>query len=57
MKQSLVYQKKLIDSGLVLNQDTTELCLFFKRDVAPITIDLGNNQIRSKKQLNVLVVI
>jgi hypothetical protein len=35
----------------------TELCLFIQRDVAPITINLGNNQIILKKELNVLGVI
>jgi hypothetical protein len=36
------------DSGLVVDQNKTELCLFFKRDLAPITITLDNDQIMSK---------
>jgi hypothetical protein len=49
--------KWLRDSGLVDNQNKTELCLFYKRDVSSITITLGDAQIKSKQELNVLVVI
>jgi hypothetical protein len=41
-------------SGLVVNQNKIELSLFFKRDLATITINMGNDQIMSKKELNVL---
>jgi hypothetical protein len=45
----------LKDSGLVVNQNKTELCLFFKRDVATITINMGNYHILPKRSSIYLV--
>ena len=49
--------KWLKDSGLVVNEGKTELCLFHKNDKPPITIQISNSQVTSKKQINVLGVL
>ena len=49
--------KWLRDSGLVVNSNKTEVCLFSKRDTASITITLDNDVIHSTKTINVLGVI
>ena len=49
--------KWLRDSGLVVNESKTELCLFHKNDKPPITIKISNTFVTSKKQINVLGVL
>jgi hypothetical protein len=49
--------KWLRQSGLKVNDSKTELCLFYKNDMAPVTIKVGNNEIKSSKSINVLGVI
>ena len=49
--------KWLRDSGLVVNESKTELCLFHKNDQPTIQITLQNVVIKSKKEINVLGVI
>ena len=49
--------KWLRDSGLIVNENKTELCLFHKNDQPTIQITLQNVIIRSKKEMNVLGVI
>ena len=49
--------KWLKDSGLVVNEGKTELCLFHKNDKPPITIRVSNTLVTSKKQINVLGVL
>ena len=49
--------KWLKDSGLVVNENKTELCLFHKNDKPPITIKISNTLVTSKKQINVLGVL
>ena len=39
--------KWLKDSGLVVNESKTELCLFHKNDKAPITIKISENCVKS----------
>ena len=46
--------KWLRDSGLVVNDEKTEFCLFFKRDHPNIEMTINNKQIRSKQSINVL---
>ena len=49
--------KWLKDSGLVVNESKTELCLFHKNDKPTITIRIANSLVISKKQINVLGVL
>ena len=46
--------KWLKDSGLKVNENKTELCMFHRNDYRPITITIHNEQITSKKSMNVL---
>ena len=46
--------KWLRDSGLVVNQSKTEICVFHKNDPPKINITLENIKIESKKEMNVL---
>ena len=47
----------LSKSGMKVNEQKTDLCLFYKRDVAPISIVLSGQVISSNKTINVLGVI
>ncbi len=49
--------KWLRKSGLKVNQEKTDLCLFYKHDTAPVTIRLGDSLIRSKSEINVLGIL
>ena len=49
--------KWLRDSGLVVNDEKTETCLFYKRDHPTITLNINNKIIRSKTCINVLGVL
>ena len=49
--------KWLTDSGLKVNENKTELCLFHRKDTHPITILLNNATIVSKLSINVLGVL
>ena len=49
--------KWLRDSGLLVNESKTEVCLFHKNDQQKITITLQNVRIESKNEMNVLGVI
>ena len=49
--------KWLRDSGLVVNESKTEVCLFHKNDQPQISITLQGVSITSKKSMNVLGVI
>ena len=46
--------KWLRQSGLVVNEEKTELCLFYKRDHPVINVTINNKLVRSKKTINVL---
>ncbi len=46
--------KWLRDSGLVVNQSKTEICLFHKQDQLPIQVTVENVVVTSKKSMNVL---
>jgi hypothetical protein len=46
--------KWLKQSGMKVNQNKTEACLFYKHDTAPIQLQVGNTKILSKKSINVL---
>ena len=46
--------KWLTQSGLKVNGEKTELCIFARTDIAPITIIINNTQIKSKPSMNVL---
>jgi hypothetical protein len=47
----------LRDSSLEVNQNKTDLCLFFKKDCVPVIIKNDNTRILSTNQINVLGVI
>ena len=49
--------KWLKDSGLVVNESKTEICLFHKNDQPPISISLQGVNVTSSKSMNVLGVI
>ena len=49
-----IMTKWLRDSGLKVNEEKTELCLFHRLDHHPITITLNNKIILSRKKMNVL---
>ena len=58
MKKSLeAITKWLKKSGLKVNQEKTELCLFYKNDIAPVTINVAGIEITSKTTINVLGVL
>ena len=46
--------KWLKESGLKVNENKTELCLFHRNDTQTITINLQNQMITSRKSMNVL---
>ena len=45
------------DSGLVVNEEKTEICLFYKRDHPTVNISINGKRISSKKTINVLGVV
>ena len=49
--------KWLRDSGLVVNDEKTEVSLFHKRDHQTVTLTINVKQILSKKTINVLGVV
>jgi hypothetical protein len=49
--------KWLKKSGLVVNEAKTELCLFHRNNVAPITIKINNCNVKSKKVINALGIL
>ena len=49
--------KWLKDSGLVVNEDKTETCLFYKRDHPTVEITINSMKVSSKKTINVLGVL
>ena len=49
--------KWLKDSGLVVNEEKTELCLFHKRDHPSVEVTINGKIIKSKKCINVLGVL
>ena len=44
----------LRDSGLKVNEQKTELCLFYKRDTPPVEIIINNIPVKSATSMNVL---
>ena len=46
--------KWLEKSGLIVNQAKTESCLFYKKDCAPVYLNVGDSTILTKKSINVL---
>ena len=46
--------KWLKDSGLVVNAEKTEICLFLKRDHPTVNLTINGKLIKSKKNINVL---
>ena len=47
----------LMGSGMRVNESKTNLCLFYHKDMAPITIVLNGDIIKSSKTVNVLGVV
>jgi exonuclease III len=46
--------KWLKESGLKVNDDKTEICLFYRKDTPPIKIEINGNEISSSQSMNVL---
>ena len=46
--------KWMKQSGLKINEDKTEVCCFYKHNMVPLTIRVGNNLIETKDSINVL---
>ena len=44
----------LTNSGLKVNDEKTEICLFYHKDTQPVTIIINGNEIVSKNSMNVL---
>ena len=53
-KKLRLISKWLKDSGLKINENKTELCLFHRNDHAPITISINGIIVKSKSSINVL---
>ena len=49
--------KWLKDSGLIVNEEKTEICLFHKRDHQTVIVTINGKQVRTKKNINVLGVM
>ena len=49
--------KWLKDSGLVVNEEKTEVCLFHRRDHQTVYLTINGKQIMTKKTINVLGVV
>ncbi len=49
--------KWLNQTGLKVNQNKTVACLFYKRDVAQISVRVGDERITSKNSINVLGIV
>ena len=54
VKEKPLSMKWLRQSGLIVNEEKTELCLFYKSDHPAITITINNKRVKSKKSINVL---
>ena len=55
MEESLeAITKWLSNSGLKVNNEKTDMCLFYKNDTTPVIIKVGDQSITSKKEINVL---
>ena len=44
-------------SGMKVNESKTDLCLFYRGDITPITVILYGQTIKSNKSINILGVI
>ena len=49
--------KWLVKSGMKVNDNKTEICLFYKNDVAPLEILVNNTNVKSKSTINILGVL
>ena len=49
--------KWLKKSGLVVNDEKTDLCLFYKNDTEPVNVRIGDSVIKSKNEISVLGII
>ena len=55
MEKSLEATTKwLKKSGLKVNNEKTDMCLFYKHDTTPVNIMVGDQSIKSKREINVL---
>ena len=58
MEQKLeMVTKWLRDSGLAVNEEKTEICLFYKQDHPTVEIALNGQRIKTKKYIKVLGVV
>ena len=58
MERSLdLITKWLVQSGMKVNNNKTEICLFYKNDVAPVVILVNNTTVKSKSTINILGVL
>ena len=56
-KRLEIIVKWLKDSGLVVNEKKTELCLFHRNDSQLVSVSIYDQTVRSKKTMNVLGVV
>ena len=55
MEQRLeMITKWLKNSGLVVNEEKTEICLFYKKDHQSVELNINGKRVKSKKSINVL---
>ena len=52
-----IMTKWLRDSGLVVNDEKTEICLFHKQDHATVNVRVNNKLVKSKRTINILGVL
>ena len=44
-------------SGLKVNDEKTEVCLFYRNDIPPVTITINNKQVTLTNSMNILGVV
>jgi hypothetical protein len=58
MEKSLeVITKWMKQSGLKINEDKTEICLFSRLDVQPVRVNINNKFVNTSDTINVLGVL
>ena len=53
-KKIKMLTKWLRDSGMTVNEEKTEICLFYNSNVNPVDVTINNITIKSKQSINIL---
>jgi hypothetical protein len=53
-KSTKAIVKWLVQSDLKMNQNKTEICLFRKKTVTPVSVIIGNTEVISGESMNML---